>query len=334
MGGLAMKHVGVTRKSAKEYYELVKEVTPLISTFAKRFAVIPAYEEKVDFGDMDVLVLPKTEIADMRATLKAAFKPQDIIHNDQCWSLDYKGLQIDIITSSPELFDCTLHYFSYNDVSNLVGRSAHRMGLKYGHKGLTLPVRAKSTHLLGEVSLSTKPKEIFEFLGYDYPRFQQGFKNLEEVYKYTVSSPYFDITAFAEENMNHINRVRNKKRPTFTQFLEWLNAPEQKSLPTFTFNEDKTEYIEKALEVFAHNKPRETLAQIMDNHAKREQSKDKFNGKLVSELTGLNGKDLGDFICRFSKQWPEKLKMEEWARTASPEEIKGAILGFETDIDL
>jgi hypothetical protein len=210
MGGSAMKHTGVERKDAKEYFEIAKDVLALAPHFASKYAIIPSYFEKESFGDLDCLVVVDRNVVNLKETLNSLFKPTDIQKNGEVWSFDYKKLQIDVICSNDRLFNCSLHYYSYNDVSNLIGRVANKMGLKYGHKGLTLPVRTSNTNLIGNVELSIEPKEIMEFLGYDYDRFNQGFKNLEEIFQYVTTSPYFDKTAFSEENLNHVNRVRNR----------------------------------------------------------------------------------------------------------------------------
>jgi len=331
-----MKHVGVERKPAKEYFEIAEEVLRLAPSFADRSAIIPAYSEKESFGDLDCLVVVSAHVADLKEKLRTLFNPTDIKKNGGVWSFDYKKLQIDIICTSPRLFNSSLHYYSYNDVSNLVGRAAHKMGLKYGHQGLILPVRADDTHEIGNVELSIDPREMFEFLGYDYDRFQQGFKNLEEIFAYVTTSPYFDKTAFDEENLNHINRVRNRKRPTFTNFVQWLGRPENANISSFTYEKDKTSYIQKALEHFAHNNSKVQLAAILDAHKKREDAKTKFSGKIISEITGLQNRELGEFKSRFTKQWKSKEELEAWALNTPQNQINQAIKNFhnkETSIE-
>ena len=330
MGGNAMKHVGVERKPAKEYFEIAEEVLHRAPRFADRYAVIPAYSEKESFGDLDCLAVISSNVANLKETLTGLFRPTDIKKNGDVWSFDYKKLQIDIICTSSRLFESSLHYYSYNDVSNLVGRAAHKMGLKYGHQGLILPVRAADTHEIGNVELSIDPREMFEFMGYDYDRFQKGFKNLEEIYEYVVTSPYFDRTAFDEENLNHINRVRNRKRPTFTNFTQWLNRPENADIPSYTYEKDKTAYIQNALDHFEHNNSKGQLAAILDAHAKREEAREKFSGKLISEVTGLQGRELGEFKSNFVKQWDTKEELEEWALATPQDQIQQAIEDFQS----
>lgn len=319
MGGNALKHIGVERKSASEYFEIAKEVSKLAEVFTDKKSIIPAYAEKESFGDLDILVVIKPSITHLKNTLQEIFHPKDIIHNDKCWSLDYKNLQVDIITSSPELFEITLHYYSYNDLNNLIGRVAHNQGLKYGHQGLVFPVKFKDTYLNEEILLSIDPKEIYEFLGYDYSRFQKGFNNLEEIFQYVTKSPFFNKEAFACEN--YINRTRNRKRPTFQKFTQWL--AERPNLPSFYFKSEKEEYQMKALKHFHCMEKYETTISHMK---KREEAKAKFNGELVHKLTGLEKKELGLFIVQFKSQFSNTPALEDWILSSSQEDINQKIL--------
>lgn len=322
-----MQHVGVERKPAKEYFEIAKEVLQLSKSFSDKSAIIPAYSEKESFGDLDCLAVISPTI-NTKESLKELFRPTDIQKNGDVWSFDYRKLQIDIICTSHRLFDVALHYYSYNDVSNLIGRVANKMGLKYGHRGLTYPVKANNSNVIGTVELSIQPSEILPFLGYDYDRFQKGFRDLEEIYTYVISSAYFDKTSFQEENLNHINRIRNRKRPTFTNFVQWLEQPKNADIPSFTYEKDKTPYIQKALDYFKHNNTREQLQVILASHKKHEEAKTKFNGKLVSKITGLQSRELGELISNFAKQWGNRKELESWVLTSTPAQIHQAITEF------
>jgi len=62
MGGKAF--AGKTRRFERdEYFDLTGEVGKLVRPLSTAFVVIPAYNEKPSFGDMDVLFTPSTEIS-------------------------------------------------------------------------------------------------------------------------------------------------------------------------------------------------------------------------------------------------------------------------------
>jgi hypothetical protein len=330
MGGNAMKHVGVQRKGAAEYFRIAKEVEALAPKFSRRHAVIPAYRRKETFGDLDLLVVPpgqEADFADFHEAIQEAFKPTDIKRNSNVWSLDYRNLQLDIICTPPRLFDCALQYYSYNDAGSLIGRVAHGMGLKLGHKGLSLPVRVKDTQQIGVVELSVEPGEILQFLGYDPKGFEEGFESLEEIFAYVASSPYFDKNAFALENMDHKNRTRNRKRPTFCAFVQWLRRPKNAGLRSHNFAEDKEDWTRRALEHFAHNGAKEQLERILAAHEGRQKAREKFNGRIVQKLTGLEGEELGEFMAYLAKGWKTREDMERWAAETGQDQIEAAVKG-------
>jgi hypothetical protein len=76
---------------------------------------------------------------------------------------------------------------------------------------------------------------------------------------------------------------------------------------------------------------------ILAEHKKHEAAKVKFNGTLVSEITGLEGKELGNFMSRFAKQWHTKEEAKAWALASDHSQIRQAIEDFHsqnTDIDI
>ena len=61
-----------------------------------------------------------------------------------------------------------------------------------------------------------------EILGLDWERYKQGFNNYDEMFEYVTSCKAFDKSKFALENLNHRNRVRDRKRKTYNLFLQYI----------------------------------------------------------------------------------------------------------------
>lgn len=333
MGGNALKTVKTQRKSAEEYHTLVPEILERLQEFYERSAVIPAYGSKESFGDCDIVVtkqkdpsLSKEEIA------KKAFSPQETFDNGNCLSLDFQNLQIDIISSSEELFDCTLSYYSFNDLGNLIGRVAHSMGLKYGYQGLMYPVfleQSKKETYLQSITLSTNSKENLEFLGYNFSRWEKGFKDLEEIFEYTASSIYFNPAFFDLKNIDHANRKRNAVRPTYNQFTNWLEDPENSSKISRCNYEDKPthrkNHRERALNVFPKSNPRQRIQEILQEVQRAQDASKKFNGEIINKITGLTKKDLGSFIQSLKNGIGDKKEVQDWALKSSSLQIEQKI---------
>ena len=306
MGGQALKHVGVTRKTAEEYYEIVTEVRSKLSALfpQTRHSDIPAYATKPSFGDADILLESTSLPSNWVELAKAAFKPQDWVSNGTVHSLDVSGLQVDLITVPKESFDFAKAYFSYNDLGNLMGRIAHKMGFKYGHLGLFCPLR-DGTHQFAEIPLTQDPAKAMVFLGFDPVRHAQGFDTLDAVFNYAISSPYTSRDIFLLMNRNAKSRVRDSKRPTYTAFLTWLETHPEADKYTWKFHldeptyhalraEEKQTFLTQAFTAFPGFKAEYDQA-IASRRASIERNAF-FNGTTVQELTKLSGKALGEFI--------------------------------------
>lgn len=336
MGGNALKHVGVERKLKADYDVVMTDVmTKLAELFpASRCGVPLSYSDKESFGDGDVLLESNWLPADWKEKIKEVFQPTDTVSNGGVFSFDYQKMQIDIITSPKEDFAINLTYLSYNDLGNLMGRVAHKMGFKYGHDGLTKVMRDGSEKV-GEVPLSKNAKEIFHFLGYDYNRFCMGFQKLEHIFEFAASSPYFSRTIYQLENRNNVSRVRDAKRPTYTAFLKWLEekswldkyhwSPYVGDNVSTERDAERTYWNETAFKFFPHFKTEYDYR--WSQHLLNLRAKLKWNGEIVSNLTGLKGKELGAFM-KFCKDNPPghpvaTLSFNQLMDTLSNEQIAG-----------
>jgi hypothetical protein len=218
--------------------------------------------------------------------------------------------QIDLIYvgNTHRELSIALTYFGFNDLGNLMGRIFHRAGFKYGHRGLLKVVRDPDNrdHIIDEVLVSEDPRKIFEFGGYDYDRYLDGFWTREEIFEYVASSPLFNRDIYLFENRNAKSRMRDKKRVMYNEFLNWCEKNDD--LPSF-WTEDKEEYrneqLTNAFSHFPEFKRRYDDAITRLEHSKKLRSK--FNGDIVRKITGLNGASLGIFIKEFKNRYGDLL---------------------------
>lgn len=310
MGGNAL-NIATRRYNKKEFFELVPEVIKKLKTLFPEVHVTTAYKNKPSFGDMDILVKAENVNFVVKDELQKLFNPKEIARNSHIYSFDYKELQIDVILTKPKHWETSKIYFSYNDLGNFVGRIANRFGLKYGHFGLAY----NHTHNgrgYGDIHISSDVEKIYEFLGFDWERFQRGFDELEDVFEYVVTSRYFTPQLFDYENLDHQNRTRNRKRKSYQLFLEYLkenediinvdeNYEHRKKETNMSFSDFKS--IKKADEFFETD----VLGQIKkwnEKLKKRDEAAEKFNGKTIMEKYGFEGKELGDKLGKFKNQFP------------------------------
>jgi len=303
MGGNALKEVTTRRYKYSEYISLCADVlNKLKAEFTDcECNVIKAYRSKESFGDMDVM-LEVTPGYDYKEMIERLFSPNQIVKNGHVWSFDYKEFQIDLILLAYEIFDIAGIYFSYNDLGNFMGRIAKKMGFKYGHEGLMYVIN-DGDYQFAEIPVTTDHYKIFDFLGYDIERYFEGFNTMEDVFKFASSSPYFHKDIFLLHNRNHKARVRDAKRKSYHDFLEWMETAEglpeyewlsYESKGSYLTEEEHAPFLKKAFEMFIGFEDKYHKA--MEEFQKNLDFKQKFNGALVMELTGLEGKELGQFM--------------------------------------
>lgn len=293
MGGNALKNT-YTRRHNKEEYE--QKTHDIITKFfllnnVCRIESIDAYKQKETFGDSDILYCTFDDKSIGVDTIKRMFSPTEIIRNGSVISFDYKELQVDLIHVKCDDFDYAKKYFDFNDIGNLIGKLAHQLGLKHGHTGLYLPLR-DGDNKFDSICLTKQHDETLELLGLSVDRYYDGFDTLTDIFDFIASSHYYNPDIYLLENNNTISKVRDRKRETYRKFLEYGQ--------TYTGNKyqkvaDKTDFLELIFTRFpdAYQKYSESMAKL----ALRQAVKNKFNGKLVAELTGLTDKNLGEFMA-------------------------------------
>jgi len=286
MGGRVFP--GKTRRyDANEYHALVPTVLDVVTPLVHKAEVIKAFSTKPSFGDMDVLITPNRELSSRSLQTAFGCDEDEISHNGGVWSLVFRELQIDLITTPANEFVVASNYFQYNDFGNLRGRIHHKLGLKFGHDGLWLPVRSKD-HTLGEILLSTDPVEIDKFGDFAYGEMH----TLEDIFQNVAASKYFNPEIFLLENRNHTSRVRDRKRATYTAFLDWC-----KTLPPqefYQFDRDKSVYHKKIFKAFPHAKKQ--FDELWRRKHLIEEAAVMFNGDLVKQWTGREGAALGELM--------------------------------------
>lgn len=325
MGGRALKNTLTRRMTPEEFQkvgELVVEEFKRFSggdPFAKNtyVSVVPSYFKKESHGDIDILYsnsLVLTTLGERltqwKRIIEEKFFCREWVKNSEVFSFEFRfseeqkeGFQIDLISlgnATKEDFDFALKYFSFNDLGNLIGRVSHKMGLKFGHDGLQYVFRdlTNASYVVDTLEVSTDFIKTLAFLGYDPDRYLEGFETLEDIYQYAASGKFFNPEIFLLENRNYKARVRDAKRPTYTGFLAWCEKEFGKEKGRddvfFQFPEDKKFWLPRTFKWFPSFAKSYELTRIQaEKDAKRKQ---KFNGKLVREWTGLDGMALGQFM--------------------------------------
>jgi len=299
MGGRALKLTYTRRYERDEFLTVKDEIFDIMSSTFKKYSIPRYFADKESFGDIDIIVSLEGFEGDMRTYIESTFEPNEIFHNGNAYSFDYKELQVDFITCEPEYYVSNYHYLAFNDLGNLTGRLSHKIGLKYGQEGLWYNHYYNGQNV-GKVMISTDYSEIFDFLDLDYTKWIEGFNTLEEIFDYVTTSKYFNPEDYKLENLNKINRERNLKRASYMSFLEYVEEKGANPNYDIGFNEATKENILDVVNGWFPNCEILKQIDILEyNIERKKESKDKFNGGMVITKYGIEGKELGTAMTKF-----------------------------------
>lgn len=331
MGGNALKNTQTRRLNALEYHQTISAIEQDITNILgprHRIAAIEAYRTKPDFGDADILIESDNIRADYKDEIARVFQSKDVYRNGNVTSFERDNFQVDVIAIANENFDYAKAYFSFNDLGNLVGRIAHKMGLKHSFEGLKYPVR-DGTNMFAEITLTKDMDRALTIMGYDPKRLHQGFEDMKEIFDYTVSTKYFNPDIYLLENRNAVSRVRDAKRKTYNEFLKWIDAPDglithdRARQEWYAFPKEKSDWLpmlRKEFPAFSIE-----LDESFDRLAKSRLAKELFNGDMVSSRTGLTGKPLGEFIQAIRAQHQNSQAFTNWVIETGKEGVENFI---------
>lgn len=299
MGGKALGFEGV-RLELGAYHMLYDGISNNLSV-----QLINSYNQKQTFGDMDLLyhyksITPEVIVSTLEMLGFRIY--ENIVKNGNITSIgiyltESDVFQLDFIYVPQESFKFAYHYFSFNDMGNLIGRVARRVGLKFGHDGLWYVQRAPENDnvMLKEHLLTNNFDEALEHLGYDVKRYHEGFDTLEDIFKYVMTSRFYDFNKFDLTQRNHKARIRDAKRPNYRAFLEY--AQEHPIVNKIDDVEHYKVYHFGKFPIFYKE-----YFDVLEQHKQHQEFKSKYNGQIVMDALEdgyniiLRGKELGVFM--------------------------------------
>lgn len=298
MGGNAIKGA-FTRRYQKDEFD---NILPIILEKAKKkFTDAKSttyFKSKESFGDADILVLVDKEINfNIKEWIIEEFQSKEVNINGHVYSFEFNELQVDFILTPLRNWETSQVYFSYNDLHNLIGKVAHRFGLKWGFDGLKYTYNREGKEL-GVINVTKSYRKALDFLGFDVQRYDQGFDNLDEIFDFVISSKYFNPWLFDFEIMNRTNRERDMKRTTYASFVERVALFKNKSVDSFYyFYSDKKVYL--GLIDFHFPGFLKEYRQLEKKDERKTAISNLFNGRMVMEEYKLEGKALGEALNNF-----------------------------------
>jgi hypothetical protein len=311
MGGNALKEFGVKRVDRKTYERIRDYVLTKLPEITSKAAVPYFLDDKDDFGDVDVLAILQPEAsATLKQWLETTFAPRAIIHNGNVWSFNVEDLQIDLITTSEANYEIYFTFLCWGDLSMTMGRVSRLWDLKYGIEGLEFPMRDPETnHVMHTIPISKNPRKIFEFMGYSFDRWLEGFTNAVTLREYLFSSPRIHKGFLDARSSNTKHYKRDFSRKMYSEWFAWFQAnldkfPEEAALPMPKTTDEKLTYVEN---VFPESNLRAEYNRLQKEMTDNILARDKFSGRhMMSLFPDVTGRKFGALMELWTKQWSTK----------------------------
>lgn len=328
MGGNALKKCETVRLSAKDYFVIKDELDKTFHALGYKAIAIPAYSTKESFGDIDILVSDDIGTNRFESVL-LNLKPKEMVKNGNVYSLEYKNFQVDLILTPHEDMTASYIYFSYNDLGNLMGRIAHKQGIKFGHRGTSYVFRDDLGNVVEEFKITNLFHVFCSAFNFSIERYNKGFNTLEDIFEFVAASKYFNPDIYLLDNLNHKSRVRDSKRKTYNTFLKWCETKKETDWvgrEFFQYTESKRSYLPRLFDAFAGYSFAQRWFETYGKELENREFKRKFNGHIVRNIVSLDGEKLGHFIAFFKNLIEQEMGWVVFMAISSPEEIENKIL--------
>jgi hypothetical protein len=198
-------------------------------------------------------------------------------------------------------FENYLILSSLGGLGHMIGMVLREVGIKWNPKGLWL--NGTSPLLLGPVKaiqLTSKRRDILSFLGLDEETWLKGFQKDVDAFEWICQCKFTQLKA-VHEKFNSFNTVERENVRRFVQYLV-STSKRMDDLDLKQFHQEITKKFNKDKEI----------QDIVTRQARERDCRMKFSGTIVSQETGLDGKELGSFIKFIKESRPKDLTFQEF----------------------
>lgn len=295
------------------------------------FAKVQALQSKGVAGDMSVVIasdqMPANwpdKINEVFAVEESAEAPHDQDYSSEkilyeSYSFNLGRIQVDLIPVRLKEFNFAVKYFSWGELSHLLGPVFGRLGVRYGMRGMRVhPLDASGREMSKNgVTLTTDHSEALAFAGYDPERFEMGFPELTDAFEYVASSPYFNPAFFLDKASEDCEQRKDRAHgDSYQYFLEWCQANRDRLTQGPRLSRDKT--LQRVFDHFpwADLYFRRAVSR-MDREAEPEVSV-----KLTGNVMSINDPERVG-VAEFAKEeFSSEKAFQDWVLTVSDSELE------------
>ena len=318
MGGSLLKKFGARRLQKEEYSEVQDQLISQLAEISDlKFFTIPQCSDKDSHGDIDICV--NSSIKDIRSLITSNFITNGTGQNDDIFSFVFRGeFQVDIMCSPVPEF--TRNSLAYNDIISVAFGSICKMnGMKLKKSGLYYINPMTNNDIL----VTSRWSDVLDLFG-----LEQEIEDESKVglFQFVCSTPFFNRDAFIEHQEIPRKVNRRSKRPIQDEFIKYVRCSQYAGelLPTSVLHH-------KILSIDGFQERLKKDNQIQqDNAIMNHMLKTKFNSRMIMDLTGLQGKELGEFIRRFKND--KGGNFQQWVKLTTEEEIIQSIIVFKQEV--
>lgn len=285
MGGKVFSNL--ERISRSKLISLTENIVSILDSNGIKNYPVKFIDSKESFGDLDILVFLK-DIESLKP-LAELFNPQEVNLNYDTLSMNIDNNQVDLIFAQEKNKDLLFTFYNYSIFGYAIDRMLRDFNLKITTNGLSYIYNGIDTKRV--YFHITDEDRTFEILKLDKSRYDKGFKDYKEIFEYLSTSPYFRNTIYLPESMTNASRTRAKKREVYHELLDWLSDKNFELRDSPVLPHDLQLIVDK-------------LCKKHDDQIRHHlELKEKFNGHIVSRLTGITGKNLSIFIANIKAKY-------------------------------
>ena len=311
------------RVTTKEMHHIYEEIyRKFIGNDAVQLALTTPLPCKKTHGDIDI-VYHSTMNVPMLLVNRLA--PVEISSNGDVFSILFrpethseKLVQVDFIKATPDNFMTKLQYYSYNDLSGIIGMMSKKLHFKYGSEGFFKRFRDRKGNW-HDLLISNNLMDGQVILGFnsDGPSTAASHWNRLETYddvvEFVLNSPMFHSELFEHDSLNQSDK-KSMKRPVIEYVVGKLRASGQRATIT---DED---FFFRSKFPDEYNTVTTRMNEIDSEVARKS---DTYNGRWVMDKFHLSpGPLIGGILTHISNTLGESLD------SASEEEVTRLVKNY------
>lgn len=217
----------VTTREMNIVFMLLEEV--LMDSFVfKRMTQNRSFKSKETHGDVDIIVLP--HLKNWKEVTKQLLekRTKDQISNGDVHSflLTFPEIQKDvhvdfIVSSSIEDYHSKNQYYSFNDLSAMIGIIGKKNHFKFGSNGFFKRYQDKRGNW-HDILISKDLNIGLRTLGFDVDLYNK-IEDIDDAVEFIASSKFFDTNMFQHENMTQ-DQKKDEKRPNIEYMIGQIRS--------------------------------------------------------------------------------------------------------------